>query len=269
MKRFAVQVHEVHVSTRIVEAHTPEEARERAEEGEEEDISLSHTINRDEWKVEELRDKTFRVWKQELAITPYLVRAHSEHEALSRVHIGGGQKDGETHYSAMPNYHGWRIKEVGEEEEEVPRYTHDCEPCVFLGGTVAPPESPQYYDLYWCPQGGFPTVLARFADEGPAYTSGLVAAIQQKTPAYVPSVLLEALRRAEARGLVGPKTAEAKEEKSTKRYEVTVTLFYDTYQTEMACEVEAASKEEAIDKVRAGRKFDTNRITWLVKEIKA
>jgi hypothetical protein len=30
------------------------------------------------------------------------------------------------------------------------------------------------HDLYWCAQGGHPTVIARFGDDGPEYTSGMV-----------------------------------------------------------------------------------------------
>lgn len=51
-----------------------------------------------------------------------------------------------------------------------PRYQHDCSACTFLGHFAG-------YDLYFCPQGGFsPTVLARFSNEGPDYTSGMGSA---------------------------------------------------------------------------------------------
>lgn len=51
---------------------------------------------------------------------------------------------------------------------EKPRYQHDCQVCVFLG----------HYDgsdLYFCPQHGIKTVIARFSDLGPDYASGLPA----------------------------------------------------------------------------------------------
>lgn len=46
------------------------------------------------------------------------------------------------------------------------RYKHDCETCAFLGHY-------NEYDLYYCSQGGTPTVIARYGDEGPEYTSGM------------------------------------------------------------------------------------------------
>jgi hypothetical protein len=49
----------------------------------------------------------------------------------------------------------------------MPRYTHDCAKCVFLG-------EHEDHDLYFCDQGGgFPTVLGRYGNDGPEYTSGL------------------------------------------------------------------------------------------------
>lgn len=47
-----------------------------------------------------------------------------------------------------------------------PRYQHDCAMCVYLG---------QYneYDLYYCAQAGVPTVIARYGNKGPEYTSGM------------------------------------------------------------------------------------------------
>jgi hypothetical protein len=46
-----------------------------------------------------------------------------------------------------------------------PRYPHDCTSCRYLGHVLA-------FDLYVCPQGGLPTVVARYGAEGPAYASG-------------------------------------------------------------------------------------------------
>lgn len=46
-----------------------------------------------------------------------------------------------------------------------PRYKHDCKSCTFLGFL-------QEFDLYTCPQGNFPTIVARFSSKGPDYFSG-------------------------------------------------------------------------------------------------
>ena len=72
---------------------------------------------------------------------------------------------------------------------ENPQYQHDCDTCTFLG---------QYknYDLYFCPQRGLPTVIARWSDNGPDYTSGMVFA---KNGTSKP--LVEALKRANKMGI--------------------------------------------------------------------
>ena len=46
-----------------------------------------------------------------------------------------------------------------------PRHAHDCTSCVFLGQLGE-------YDLYYCPQGTNPTVLARWDSEPSHYQSG-------------------------------------------------------------------------------------------------
>lgn len=46
-----------------------------------------------------------------------------------------------------------------------PRYTHDCSRCVFLGQL-------QEFDIYACPQGGHPTIVARFSKKPGDYFSG-------------------------------------------------------------------------------------------------
>lgn len=59
-----------------------------------------------------------------------------------------------------------------DKEIETPNFEHDCENCVFLGIKDGK-------DLYWCSQGssnGRWTVLARFGDSGPNYSSGAVFA---------------------------------------------------------------------------------------------
>lgn len=74
-------------------------------------------------------------------------------------------------------------------EESPAKFTHDCTECNYLGRHLG-------NDLYHCLQGGnLPTVLARFGNEGPDYTSGLPAV------PYVPA-LAEAKRRAIAAGLL-------------------------------------------------------------------
>lgn len=51
----------------------------------------------------------------------------------------------------------------------VPHYEHDCDVCTFLG---------HYYldDLYYCPQAGHPTVIARHSSEPSDCASGMVFA---------------------------------------------------------------------------------------------
>ncbi len=50
-------------------------------------------------------------------------------------------------------------------EFESTRFEHDCERCAFLGQF-------KEYDLYFCPQNGIPTIVARWGNGGPEYTSG-------------------------------------------------------------------------------------------------
>lgn len=52
-------------------------------------------------------------------------------------------------------------------EKQEPRFTHDCDGCKFLGNYNG-------QDLYFCGNGRpFPTVIARFGNEGSQYQSGL------------------------------------------------------------------------------------------------
>jgi hypothetical protein len=53
---------------------------------------------------------------------------------------------------------------------ETPKYTHDCTDCKFLGNYKG---THYHYDLYYCPQSGMPTVVARYGNEGAEYSSGL------------------------------------------------------------------------------------------------
>lgn len=51
-----------------------------------------------------------------------------------------------------------------------PQYKHKCYHCKFLGQYT---EEDQIYDLYYCPQLGHPTVVARYGDNEEDYISGL------------------------------------------------------------------------------------------------
>lgn len=68
-----------------------------------------------------------------------------------------------------------------------PRHEHDCQDCAFLGWHGE-------HDLYFCPQHGCPTVIARFGENGD-YMSGLWATD------YHPE-LAEAKKRAMEQGLL-------------------------------------------------------------------
>jgi hypothetical protein len=48
-----------------------------------------------------------------------------------------------------------------------PRWTHDCTACRYIGRLLE-------YDLYVCPQQavGWPTIVARYGNDGAEYTSG-------------------------------------------------------------------------------------------------
>ena len=69
-----------------------------------------------------------------------------------------------------------------------PRFQHDCTACTYLG-------QHDEFDLYFCPQGSFPTVIARYGDDGPEYQSGLI-------PRSILPELDEARNRAIAAGLL-------------------------------------------------------------------
>jgi hypothetical protein len=70
-----------------------------------------------------------------------------------------------------------------------PKFSHDCDKCTYLGDY-------NEMDLYHCDQGGvYATVIARFGNEGPDYSSGLPVA-------HLIPELAEARRRAEEQGLL-------------------------------------------------------------------
>lgn len=56
-----------------------------------------------------------------------------------------------------------------------PQFKHDCDQCRFLGTF-------NDHDLYFCSKGSGATVIARWSDNGPDYTSGLHSA------AFVPEL---------------------------------------------------------------------------------
>jgi len=68
-----------------------------------------------------------------------------------------------------------------------PIYEHDCLDCTFLGRF-------RRHDLYYCDQGHFPTVIARFGNKPWEYHSGL--SLVRLNP-----ILAETLRRARKKGL--------------------------------------------------------------------
>lgn len=70
-----------------------------------------------------------------------------------------------------------------------PLFTHDCDGCTFLDHFNGA-------DLYFCPQNGNPTVIARMSSDGPDYMSGMEFA-EVGHP-----FLSKALEMAKTRGLV-------------------------------------------------------------------
>lgn len=44
------------------------------------------------------------------------------------------------------------------------KFEHDCDKCNFIGHFEG-------HDVYECPQGGMPTIVARYGDEGSHYSS--------------------------------------------------------------------------------------------------
>lgn len=53
-----------------------------------------------------------------------------------------------------------------------PKYTHDCDKCVFLGTFNGEGFKEEEQDLYFCSE-IYPTVITRYGNDGPEYTSGL------------------------------------------------------------------------------------------------
>lgn len=81
---------------------------------------------------------------------------------------------------------------------ETPQHKHDCDNCTFLGRFTNNDICPNY-DLYYCPQGNIPTLIARWG-EGPCYFSGMLAAKLEKDDEKSP--LGECFRRAKNLNLI-------------------------------------------------------------------
>lgn len=79
-------------------------------------------------------------------------------------------------------------------------YRHDCDRCDFLGTWGLFTHEPQVFDLYVCARDGkIDTIIARFGNDGPEYSSGLVF----KDSKYSPW-LVECYKRAIAAGYIDP-----------------------------------------------------------------
>jgi hypothetical protein len=59
----------------------------------------------------------------------------------------------------------------------MPRYTHDCDACEYLGEHLE-------YDLYYCPRCDGGTVLARYGNDGPDYASTMVSLLTKEHVAF-------------------------------------------------------------------------------------
>lgn len=53
-----------------------------------------------------------------------------------------------------------------------PRYVHDCAKCTPIGQI-------NEFDIYRCPQGNLPTLVARYGDEGHEYASGPTVTVER------------------------------------------------------------------------------------------
>ena len=62
-----------------------------------------------------------------------------------------------------------------------------CEDCTFLGSLIAEAD----YDLYYCPQQGIPTVMARYGPDG-QYKSGMCFSYGQDLQLTIARTIAEA-----------------------------------------------------------------------------
>ena len=74
-----------------------------------------------------------------------------------------------------------------------PKFKNTCEKCTYLGYFRG-------HDLYYCMQGGFPTILARFGNDESSYVSGMQFAENDKDVHN--SEMGEAYRRSVVMGLI-------------------------------------------------------------------
>lgn len=74
-----------------------------------------------------------------------------------------------------------------------PKWQHDCSKCTFLGHYS---DDKGIYDLYHCNQGSgrFPTIIARWSDNGPDYNSGMCFGKSGSIPALAKAYELTLLR---------------------------------------------------------------------------
>ncbi len=73
-----------------------------------------------------------------------------------------------------------------------PLYEHDSDCCTYLGQFAK-------HDLYYCPQGNIPTVIARFGSDGWQYCSGMAFANHPAIPDKDPTI--KAMRVAKSRAI--------------------------------------------------------------------
>ena len=88
--------------------------------------------------------------------------------------------------------------ETKRKKATAPKYKHDCSQCTFLGCYYYKGIT---YDLYYCPQSGIPTFIARYGENG-NYLSGINFAISDLLNGHSNSPLAMALKTAEKKGLV-------------------------------------------------------------------
>lgn len=120
-----------------------------------------------------------------------------------RWHVGHRDADARC-FRADRDFHRY----VRDRFPEVPRWTHDCDKCVYLGRFDWSRDL--QFDLWFADHGGmspgfdpaYCTVIARHGNDGPAYTSGIIGA--ERIPARA-----EALRRALDLGLIRRKVPPA------------------------------------------------------------
>lgn len=79
----------------------------------------------------------------------------------------------------------------------IPQFRHDCEACYFAGRLLGldPHTLGHSFDVYWCPNELGGSVIARYGNDGPAYTSApmkLLADYRRRGVPFPVKVLVEA-----------------------------------------------------------------------------